>query len=131
MGGIMRRPRPTGVSPLRAITVIAFIACLASAACHRGPILPLAPLDTASRDPTQDHVKMASIYVRQAMRSRELAEEQSNRAFVYERVFGAGSDWVSSARLLAQFYENSARDQERQANWHLEMAGQRTPQDRP
>src|SRR5262249_13515954 len=111
---------------MRAIAVIAFIAGLALAACHRGPILPLAPLDTASRDPAQDHVKMASIYVRQAMRSRELAEEQSNRAFVYERVFGAGSDWVSSARLLAQFYENSAREQERQANWHLEMVGQRT-----
>lgn len=117
--------QPAGVSAMRAITVIAFVACLWSAACHRGPILPLAPLDTASRDPTQDHVKMASIYVRQAMRSRELAEEQSNRAVVYERVFGANSDWVSSARLLAQFYENSARDQERQANWHLEMAGQR------
>jgi hypothetical protein len=121
----MYRRHPTGVIPLRAIAAIAFIGCLA--ACHRGPILPLAPLDTASRDPTQDHVKMASIYVRQAMRSREQAEEQSNRAFVYERVFGAGSDWVSSARLLAQFYENSAREQERQANWHLEMAGQRTP----
>ena len=54
-----------------------------------------------------------------------MAEEQVNRAFVYERVFGADSDWVTSARLLAQFYENSAREQERQANWHLEMAGQR------
>ena len=122
----MSRQQPASVSAMRAITVIAFIACLSSAACHRGPILPLAPLDTASRDPTQDHVKMASIYMRQAMRSHELAEEQSNRAVVYERVFGADSDWVSSARLLAQFYENSARDQERQANWHLEMAGQRT-----
>ena len=118
-------PQPTGVTVLQAISVITFIACLASAACHQGPILPLAPLETTSRDPTQDHVKMASIYVRQAMRSREMAEEQVNRAFVYERVFGADSDWVTSARLLAQFYENSAREQERQANWHLEMAGQR------
>jgi hypothetical protein len=111
---------------MQAMTVVVLIACLGSAACHGGPILPLAPLETASRDPTQDHVKMASLYVRQAMRSRELAEEQTNRAFVYERVFGADSDWVSSARLLAQFYENSAREQERQANWHLEMVGQRT-----
>ena len=66
------------------------------------------------------------MYVRQATRSRELAEEQANRALVYERLFGADSDWVSSARLLAQFYENSAREQEQQANWHLSMAGQRT-----
>ena len=121
----MPRQQPAGVNASQAMIVIVFLACLALAACHRGPILPLAPLDSASRDPTQDHVKMASLYVRQAMRSRELAEEQANRAFVYERVFGAESDWVSSARLLAQFYETSAREQERQANWHLEMAGQR------
>lgn len=124
--GIVPRQPSAGVSGMRAITVIAFIACLSSVACHRGPILPLAPLHSASRDPTQDHLKLASIYVQQAMRSREMAEEQSDRAVVYERLFGAHSDWVSSARLLAQFYENSARDQERQANWHLEMAGQRT-----
>jgi hypothetical protein len=71
-------------------------------------------------------MKMASYYVREAMRSRELAGEQANRASVYERMFGADSDWVSSARLLNQFYENEAREQERQANWHLEMAGQRS-----
>ena len=69
---------------------------------------------------------MASIYVRQATRFREQSEEQANRARVYESMFGAESDWVSSARLLAQFYEHSAREQERQANWHLEMAGQRS-----
>jgi hypothetical protein len=116
----------TGASAMQAITVLAFITCLALAACHRGPVLPPASVGTVSPYPTQDHLKMASIYVRQAMRSRELAEEHTNRAFVYERVFGANSDWVSSARLLAQFYENSAQEQERQANWHLEMAGQRT-----
>jgi hypothetical protein len=106
--------------------VIALIGCLLVAACHRGPILPLASVDTASRnDPTQDHTKMASYYVRQATRSWELAAEQANRASVYERMFGEDSDWVSSARLLSQFYENEAREQERQANWHLQMAGQR------
>ena len=107
-------------------SILLLLACLLSAACHRGPILPLAPLHTASLDPTQDHVSLASMYVRQAARSRELAEEQANRALVYERLFGADSDWVSSARLLYQFYENAARDQEHQANWHLNMAGQPT-----
>jgi hypothetical protein len=111
---------------INATTVLLFLACLVAAACHRGPILPLAPLHTASRDPGQDHVALASMYVRQASRSRELAEEQANRALVYERLFGADSDWVSSARLLAQFYENSAREQEQQATWHLSMASQRT-----
>jgi hypothetical protein len=112
---------------MRSIAVLVLTLCLGVPACHRGPILPLASIDSASRnDPTQDHVKMASFYVRQAMRSRELAGEQANRALVYERMFGAESDWVSSARLLSQFYENEAREQERQANWHLEMAGQRS-----
>ena len=111
---------------MRPLAVIVLITCLVFTACHQGPILPLASIDTASRnDPTQDHVKMASFYVRRAMRSRELAGEQANRALVYERMFGAESDWVSSARLLSQFYENEAREQEREANWHLEMAGQR------
>jgi hypothetical protein len=68
---------------------------------------------------------MASFYVREAMRSRELAEEQANRVALYERVFGPDSDWVSGARLLNQFYENSAREQERQAHRHLELARQR------
>ena len=112
---------------MRPLTGILIIACLIFTACHWGPILPLASVDSASRnDPTQDHVKMASFYVRQAMRSREMAGEQANRALVYERMFGADSDWVSSARLLSQFYENAAREQEREANWHLEMAGQRS-----
>jgi ribonuclease HI len=119
---MMSRQHLTGAL-MRAAAVMAFVGSLASG-CHRGPILPLASTDIASRDPTQDHVKMASFYVREAMRSRELAEEQANRAVVYERLFGPGSDWVTGARLLNQFYENSAREQERQADWHLEMAGQ-------
>jgi hypothetical protein len=112
---------------MRPVISVVFITCLIVTACHGGPILPLASVDTASRnDPTQDHMKMASYYVRQSMRSRELAGEQANRALVYERMFGADSDWVSSARLLSQFYENEAREQEREANYHLEMAGQRS-----
>ena len=115
------------MSVMRAITALVFMACLVSFACHRGPILPLASADTASReDPTQDHVKMASFYVRKAMRFRELAGEQANRALVYQRVFGADSDWVSSARILSQFYENAANEQEREANLQLELAGQRS-----
>ena len=116
----------TGGAAMRIAAITAFIASLALAACHRGPILPLASTDTASRDPTQDHLKMASFYVRAAMRSREHAEEQANRTVVYERVFGPDSDWVSGARLLKQFYENSAREQDRQAQWHLDLARQRT-----
>lgn len=122
MKDVVPRRRPC----LKRIAVLISLCWVITAACHRGPILPLAPLHTAARDPGQDHVSLASMYVRQATRSRELAEEQANRAVVYERLFGADSDWVSSAKLLAQFYENSAREQEQQANWHLDMAAQRT-----
>ena len=115
---IMSRRRSSGVS---AVTILLFLACLIAAACHRGPILPLAPLHTASRDPAQDHVSLASMYVRQATRSRELADEQANRALVYERLFGADSDWVSSAKLLARFYENAAREQEQQLGREAEQ----------
>jgi len=120
----MPRQHLTGTA-MQAAVVMAFMACLLLAACHRGPILPLASTDTALRDPTQDHVKMASFFVREAMRSRELAQEQANRTVVYERIFGHDSDWVSGARLLNLFYENLAREQEQQAHWHLERAGQR------
>lgn len=104
--------------------VILLLICLIGTACHRGPIIPVVPLDPGSHDASQDHLKMASYYIRQAVQSRQMAEEQASRVRVYERVFGPESDWVAGARLLTQFYEDSAREQDRQANLHLELAGQ-------
>ncbi|HEU4686620.1 MAG TPA: hypothetical protein VFS39_19085 [Nitrospira sp.] len=102
-------------------TLVLALALLVSA-CNRG--LP-SSLDTASLDPSQDHLKIASYYTREAALSRQKAEEQANRALVYERLFGPESDWVTGAKLLAQYYEDAARDQDRQASLHLELAGRR------
>ena len=87
--------------------------------CTRGPTTVL---DLVSRDPGQDHWAVASYYTRQAVASRQQAEEMNNQAVVYERLFGRESDWVSGTKLLVQFYEEAAREQDRLADLHLELA---------
>jgi hypothetical protein len=101
-------------------TFLLLIGLLLGAACHRG--MPL-PIDTHSLDPNQDHLKIASYYTRQAMTSRQRAEEQASLVLVYQQLFGYDSEWVSGAQLLTQFYEEVAREQDRQAGLHLELAG--------
>jgi len=96
---------------------------LMATGCNRG--LP-SPLDTTSLDPNQDHLKIASFYTQEATLLRQKAAEQANRALVYEQLFGRESDWVSGAQMLGQFYEEAAREQDRQANLHLELAGRRS-----
>jgi hypothetical protein len=91
--------------------------------CARGPT---AVLDLVSRDPGQDHWAIASYYTRQAVTSRQQAEELSNQALVYERLFGRESDWVVGIRLLVQFYEEAAREQDRLADLHLELGRSRS-----
>ena len=110
---------------MRAPAVMLLFVGLCVTACHRGPIIPLAPLHTGIPDPSTDHLKLASNYAREAMKSRQMAQEQANRAIVYERLFGPESDWVAGARLLIQFYEDSARELDQQANLHVELAGKR------
>ena len=100
-------------------TRVILLGLLLGAACSRG--LP-DPFENSSFDPSQDHLKIASFYTREAMLSRQKAEEHANRALVYERLFGRESDWVSGAQMLAQFYEEAAREQDRQASLHLELA---------
>ena len=91
--------------------------------CSRGPT-PV--LDPVSRDPGQDHWAIASYYSHQAAGSRRQAEEMTNQAMVYERLFGRESDWVAGTRLLVQFYEEAAREQDRLADLHLELARDRS-----
>ena len=91
--------------------------------CTRGPT---AVLDPVSRDPGQDHWAIASYYTREAAASREQVEELTDRAVVYERLFGRESDWVTGTKLLVQFYEEAAREQDRLADLHLELASGRS-----
>jgi hypothetical protein len=73
--------------------------------------------DLTSSDPSKDQ---AQFYYQEAMRFRQMADDLSHRALMYERLFGPKSDWVEGTRLLAQFYEDAAIEQERMAARHLE-----------
>lgn len=86
---------------------------------------PQALLDLTSLDPSQDHWKIASVYTHEAAAMRQKAEELSNRAAHYEQLFGPTSDWVTGTRLLAQFYEETARERDRLAGLHVGLAGGR------
>jgi hypothetical protein len=90
----------------------------ATLGCVRTP----APLDLTSSDPFQDQWKIAGYYRHEAALFRTKADELSQRTAVYERLFGADSEWVTGARLLAQFYEDAALEQERLASLHLGIA---------
>lgn len=81
------------------------------------------PLDLSSMDPSQDQWRIAEYYSREAARHRQKAQELYARTLIYERLFGANSEWVSGTRLLAQSYEDAAIEHERSAHMHLELAG--------
>ena len=54
-------------------------------------------------------------YQREAQLYRDKSAALIERAALYERIFGPQSDWVTGTRMLAAFYEDEARDRERQA----------------
>jgi hypothetical protein len=98
--------------------LLVLLAMVAVLGCIRAP----APLDLTSSDPYQDQWKIAGYYRHEAALFRTKADELSQRTAVYERLFGADSEWVTGARLLAQFYEDAVQEQERLASLHLGMA---------
>lgn len=79
-------------------------------------------LDMTTSDPAQDQNKIAEFYSQKAERLRYMARDMSHRAVVYERLFGSDSDWVAGTRLLAQSYEDAAKEQDRRAEQHRELA---------
>ncbi len=78
-------------------------------------------LELTAYNPVQDHRKIASYYSHEATKLRQISEEMSTRIAVYERLFGPTSDWVNGTRLLAQSYEDAAREHEQKAREHLEL----------
>lgn len=101
----------------RAGLLVLFLA-VAGLSCARTPV----PLDLTSQDPSQDQRKIAGYHSREAILFRLKVGEFSQRVVVYERLFGPESEWVEGARLLVQFYEDAAKEQERLAGWHLDIA---------
>jgi hypothetical protein len=70
--------------------------------------------------PSADQRLIARYYQEEALRLRQQAEEFDARAELYERMFGPASDWVSSAKVLAQSYRLAADDRDRLAQEHLQ-----------
>ena len=78
--------------------------------------------DLVSRDPAQDHGAIASYYTREAALSRQQIEELTDRAVLYEGLFGQQSDWVTGTKLLVKFYQEMALEQDRLAELHLKLS---------
>lgn len=76
------------------------------------------PLDMSSYDPAHDQRAIAGYYRDQAVTMREKANAQATAAARYEALFGSEDDSVTSARLLAHYYEQTAQEFERVAEAH-------------
>ena len=109
---------------MHAAVLVLFLAIFLQPGCSGRPT-PL--LDPASRESGQDHWTIAAYYSRQAAVSRQEAEVLTTRIAVYERLFGPESEWVTGTRLLAQFYEEAAHEQDRLADLHLELGRSQSP----
>jgi hypothetical protein len=106
--------------PLRAVfalRVVALVGCAASKTER----------DLTDYGPAQDHRKIAACDSHEAAKRRQFSEETSVRINVYEQLFGPTSDWVTGARLLAQSYENAAKEYERMVCKHLELIHESGP----
>jgi hypothetical protein len=84
-----------------------------------------APLNLMSLDPAVDQRKIADYYRQDALFFRLKAREMAERIVTYQSLFGAESEWVNGARLLEQFYEHAAKDQDHQTLLHLSITDDR------
>lgn len=105
---------------------LALLMALGSAVTS-GCTSPRGELDLTAYDQTQDQWKIANYYSQEAARLRQKSEEMSARIVVYERLFSPTSDWVTGTRLLAQSYEEAAKEHERMASKHLGFVSGRLP----
>lgn len=87
------------------------------------------PSDMSSYDPGQDQAAIADLYRNQAGAMHEKAQAQMTAATRYEALFGPEDDLVSGARLLADYYEQTAKEFDRLAEAHA-SAGSTRPRPR-
>jgi hypothetical protein len=78
-------------------------------------------LEMGSYDPLHDQRAIAGYYRNQALAMHEKAKAQATTAARYEELFGAESDLVSGARLLAHYYEETALELGRLAEAHASV----------
>lgn len=79
-------------------------------------------IDLNSYDPSHDQAAIAGYYKNQAEAMHEKAQAQAVAAARYEALFGPEADLVSGARLLGQYYEQTAKELEGIAEAHASVA---------
>lgn len=96
-----------------------------------GCFSPRTPIGLTSFDPGEEQIAIARYYQQEAERYRQRGEEALSQAVVYERLFGAESDWVKGARLLAESYFVTAEQHDELAEQHLKRVerGRRSSRD--
>jgi hypothetical protein len=92
---------------------------LAAAGCAQ-PVVAIE--DMASFDPSQDQMAIAGSYRAEAVVLKEKAAALAESVVRYEHLFGPQSDLVSGARQLSQYYVEAAKELERRAEAHAEVA---------
>jgi len=84
------------------------------------------PLALDSHDPSHDGRSIAVYHANEAMTFSRKAENVADQATVYTRLFGPGSEWVVGATLLAQYYEEEAKEKARAARRYRDGYNRRT-----
>lgn len=107
---------------LRNIAAIRVGALFLVVSLYAGCVPAGAPLEMTSFDPSHDQWAIAGYYHEQAQAMRQRASELRNTAELYEDLFGPDSAEVRSTRMLAEFYEEAARQRESAAQAHAEVS---------
>lgn len=86
------------------------------------------PLALDSHDPSHDGRAIAVYHANEAMTLGKKAENVADQATAYGRLFGPESEWVVGATLLAQYYEEEAKEKARAARRYRDGLNRRTVQ---
>ena len=78
--------------------------------------------ELSSYAPAADQLALAGYHREEAQRLKQKSEELLARAELYDRLFGAESEWAKGTRLLAQFYDDAGREETRLAEQHVNLA---------
>jgi hypothetical protein len=111
------QPRTKWSSRARWNVLIA-LCSLAAAGCAPSSV---ETIEMTSFDPSQDQSAIVGYYREEAMNLREQAARYAESAVRYEHLFGPQSDWVSGAKKLSQYYDESAQELERLVEAHAKV----------
>ena len=78
--------------------------------------------ELSSYAPAADQLALAGYHREEAQRLKQKSEELLARAVLFDRLFGAESDWARGTRLLAQYYDDAGREETRLAEQHVNLA---------